>query len=45
VGGVTAPNEVALYEASIGQIVKLDDLYAILMQGKRLLEEEMVYES
>ena len=37
--------EVALHEASRGKIFKLDDLHAILMQGKRLLEEEMAYES
>ena len=37
--------EVALHEASRGKVFKLDDLYAILMQGKRLLEEEMAYES
>jgi hypothetical protein len=37
--------EVALHEASIGKIFKLDDLHAILMQGKRLLEEEVAYES
>src|SRR5262249_48536860 len=36
--------EVALHEASIGKIFKLDDLHAILMQGKRLLEEDMAYE-
>jgi hypothetical protein len=37
--------EVAVHEASIGKIFKLDDLHAILIQGKRLLEEEMAYES
>ena len=37
--------EVALHEASRGKVFKLDDLYAILMQGKRLLEEDMAYES
>ena len=37
--------EVALNEASRGKVFKLDDLHAILMQGKRLLEEEMAYES
>src|SRR6266508_3134312 len=37
--------EAALHEASIGKIFKLDDLYAFLVQGKRLLEEEMAYES
>jgi hypothetical protein len=37
--------EVALHEASIGKLFKLDDLHAILMQGKRLLEEEMAYKS
>jgi len=37
--------EVALHEASMGKIFKLDDLHAILMQGKRLLEEEMAYGS
>src|SRR5262249_30732235 len=37
--------EVALHEASIGKVFKLDDLHAILMQGKRLLEEDMAYES
>ena len=37
--------EVALHEASVGKIFKLDDLHAILMQGKRLLEEELAYES
>ena len=36
--------EVALHEASRGKIFKLDDLHAILMQGKRLLEEELAYE-
>jgi hypothetical protein len=33
--------EVALHEAGGGKIFKLDDLHAILTQGKRLLEEEM----
>jgi hypothetical protein len=33
--------EVALHTAGIGKIFTLDDLHAILMQGKRLLEEEM----
>jgi len=33
--------EVALHEAGRGKIFKYDDLYAILIQGKRLLEEEM----
>ena len=33
--------EVALHEAGGGKIFKLDDLHAILMHGKRLLEEEM----
>ena len=33
--------EVALHEAGRGKVFKLDDLHAILMQGKRLLEEEM----
>jgi hypothetical protein len=33
--------EVALHDAGRGKIFKLDDLHAILMQGKRLLEEEM----
>ena len=37
--------EVALHEASIGKIFKLDDLHTILIQGKRLLEEEMACES
>ena len=37
--------EVALHEASIGKIFKFDDLHAFLVQGKRLLEEEMAYES
>jgi hypothetical protein len=37
--------EVALHEASIGKVFKFDDLHAILMQGKRLLEEAMAYES
>ena len=37
--------EVALHEASVGKLFKLDDVHAILMQGKRLLEEEMAYES
>ena len=37
--------EVALHEASRGKIFKLDDLHAILMQGKRLLEEERACES
>ncbi len=37
--------EVALHEACIGKVFKLDDLHAILMQGKQLLEEEMAYES
>src|SRR5215510_12133987 len=37
--------EVALHEASKGKVFKLDDLHAILMQGNRLLEEEMAYES
>ena len=37
--------EVALHEASRGKVFKLDDLHAILVQGKRLLEEEMAYES
>ena len=37
--------EVALHEASIGKVFKFDDLHAILMQGKRLLEEEMACES
>lgn len=37
--------EVALHEASIGKIFKLDDLHTILMEGKRLIEEEMAYES
>jgi len=37
--------EVALHEASKGKIFKLDDLHAILMEGKRLIEEEMAYES
>jgi hypothetical protein len=37
--------EVAVHKASIGKIFKLDDLHAILIQGKRLLEEEMAYES
>ncbi len=37
--------EVALHEASRGKIFKLDDLHAILMQGKRLLEEAMACES
>jgi hypothetical protein len=37
--------EVALHEASLGKIFKLDELHTILMQGKRLLEEEMAYES
>ena len=37
--------EVALHEASRGKVFKLDDLHAILMQGKCLLEEEMAYES
>ena len=32
--------EVALHEANIGKIFTLDNLHAILMQGKRLLEEE-----
>src|SRR5215813_367412 len=36
--------EVALHEASIGKIFKLDDLHTILIQGKRLLEEEMACE-
>jgi hypothetical protein len=35
--------EVALHEASIGKVFKLDDLHVILTQGKRLLEEEMAY--
>jgi phage terminase large subunit-like protein len=33
--------EVALHEAGRGKIFKLDDLYALLIQGKRLLEGEM----
>jgi hypothetical protein len=33
--------EVVLHEAGRGKVFKLDDLYAILTQGKRLLEEEM----
>ena len=37
--------EVALHEASREKVFKLDDLHAILMQGKRLLEEEMACES
>ena len=37
--------EVAVHEASIGKIFKLDDLHAILLHGKRLLEAEMVCES
>jgi hypothetical protein len=36
--------EVTLHEASVGKIFKLDDLHAILMQGKHLLEEEMADE-
>ena len=37
--------EVALHEASVGKSFKLDDLHTILMQGKRLLEQELAYES
>jgi hypothetical protein len=33
--------EVALHAAGSGKICKLDELHAILLQGKRLLEEEM----
>lgn len=33
--------EVALHESGVGKIFKLDDLYAILTQGKHLLEEAM----
>ena len=33
--------EVALHEAGTGKIFKLDELHAILLQGKRLLEEEL----
>lgn len=34
--------EVALHEAGGGKIFTLDDLHAILLHGKRLLEAEMV---
>jgi hypothetical protein len=30
-----------VHEAGIGKIFKLDELYAILLQGKRLLEAKM----
>jgi hypothetical protein len=33
--------EVALHAAGTGKIFKLDELHAILLQGRRLLEEEM----
>jgi hypothetical protein len=37
--------EVALHEASRGKVFKFDDLHAILIQGRRLTEEEMTYKS
>jgi hypothetical protein len=37
--------EVALHEAGRGKVFKYDDLHAILLQGKRLLEEEMACKS
>ncbi len=33
--------EVALHPSGAGKIFKLDDLYAILVEGKHLLEESM----
>jgi len=39
--GLVALFCLSVHEAGIGKIFKLDELYAILLQGKRLLEAEM----